>query len=842
VIVHKLTAFLNRVRLQKAIIGISLIVLAAHAAAVLAARPADVNGLTSNLFQLAISQLAMLACLTAAYRADKMIRQFWGFMTASFLLWGVAQALSTYYEYTGRNAKGELTDSFFFFAFSPMLVALLLTPARESRSIDWERTLDFVQAGIVLLTAFLYFFLIPAWQQPFPDQVDKLIYLRFNLRNGLLFLAFGVRALLSTPKALRQVYGRMSVFLFCYGIFGGLANYAWITWGAHTGTPEDLAWELPFVIATILAATWRAEPAAEAEPEPRGIRALFTVHLLPTLVPLLVLGMAYRIGREQLSLAFISVLASVLCYSARLALTHHRQLQGSQALKEAETRFRLLFASNPHPMWVFAQDTLEFLEVNEAAVKHYGYSRQEFLHLKTANLRPREDVPVGLRSLHEEGRSTPSADDCHHQTKDGRILTVAVTAQKLQFGGRKAELVVAEDITEKLHLEDQLRQSQKMEAVGTLAGGVAHDFNNLLTVITGYTRLLQDHLQNNEQVMGQLRHIEKAADRAGSLTRQLLAFSRRQVLQPTLINLSETVQGMGKMLRRVIGEDVELITATAADLSPIKADPGQIEQVIMNLAINAREAMPRGGRLVFETANVTLDREQLRDRPEAQPGEYVMLGVSDTGCGMDDTTKAHLFEPFYTTKKGKGTGLGLSTVYGIVKQSGGHISVTSTPGEGTEFRIYLPRVRQLAASGSEIRPRTVLKGNETVLLVEDDDELRELSRRILKMNGYEVLAAGRDSEAEQICLNYKGEIHVMLTDVIMPGTAGPELALKLAKLRPAMKVLYMSGYTDNAMAKLGTLEPGTAFLQKPFSPTALAQKIRQVLDGSATQEDPVDIK
>ncbi|MCI0349772.1 MAG: ATP-binding protein [Acidobacteriales bacterium] len=817
-------------QLQKAIIGCAFVVLAAHAATVLISRPADVDTLTANLFQVAISQLAMLACVAAALRAQKMIRQFWGFMAASFALWGAAQALSTYYEWTGRNTKGELTDSFFFFAFSPMLVALLLTPARESKSIDWERTLDFVQAGIVLLTAFLYFFLIPAWQQPFPDQVDQLIYLRFNLRNGLLFLAFVLRAQLSTPKALRQVFGRMSLFLLSYGVFGGLANYAWITWGAHTGTPEDLAWEVPFVLATVLAGTWRPETKADNEAEPSGIRALLTVHLLPTLVPLLVLGMAYRIGREQLALAFISVLASVLCYSARLALTHHRQMQSSQALKEAEVRFRLLFASNPHPMWVFAQDTLEFLEVNQAAIRRYGYSLDEFLRMKISHLVPAESVRVS-KIITEPEAAPPGVNHARHKTKDGTILNVAITTQALQFAGRKAELMVAEDVTEKRQLEEQLRQSRKMEAVGTLAGGVAHDFNNLLTVITGYTRLLQDHLQNNEQILSQLRHIEKAADRASSLTRQLLAFSRRQVLQPTLINLSETVQGMGKMLRRVIGEDVELVTATAADLWPIKADPGQVEQVMMNLAINAREAMPEGGRLVFETANVTLEREQLLDQPESRPGEYVMLSVADTGCGMDDATKEHLFEPFFTTKKGKGTGLGLSTVYGIIKQSGGHISVTSAPGEGSTFRIYLPRVQQVSIAGVDVRPRTVLKGNETILLVEDDDELRELTRKILKINGYDVLAAGRDSEAEQICLNYKGEIHLMLTDVIMPGTPGPDLAMKLSKLRPAMKVLYMSGYTDNAMAKLGTLEPGTAFLQKPFSPAGLAQKVRQVLDG-----------
>jgi two-component system cell cycle sensor histidine kinase/response regulator CckA len=816
------------VRFQKVIIGFALLLLAGHAVAIWSAAPAKLSPLASNLFQLAASLAATLACLDAARRAVRVIRQFWAFMMATFLLWCVAQVLWTYNEYVGHIGRGQQpTDILFFFAFGPMLLALLLTPGRESRSIDWERTLDFVQAGIVLLSAFLYFFLIPGLQQASPEEVERLIWLRFNLRNGLLFVAFTFRGLLSTPPSLRQVFLRMAAFLLSYGVLGGIANWGWLKSGPQSGTWLDLAWVAPFVVAIAAAAAWQPERESQEEPEVTGLRALFTVHLLPTLVPLLVLAMAYRIGREQLFLAFVSVLASVLCYSARLAVTHHRQLQTAAQLKETESRFRLLFASNPHPMWVFAQDTQNFLEVNQAAVSRYGYSREEFLRMKVADLQRDDDRSAAGKN-----------GNFRHRTKDGRILNVATSAQGLQFGGRKAELVVAEDITEKLHLEDQLRQSQKMEAVGTLAGGVAHDFNNLLTEITGYTRLLQDRLQNDELVLSQLKHIEKAADRASSLTRQLLAFSRRQMLQPTLVNLNETVLGMGQMLRRVIGEHIELVTATSSDLGHIKADGGQIEQVIMNLAINARDAMPQGGRLIFETENVTLDREQLREHLEARPGEYVLLTVSDTGCGMDDTTKAHLFEPFFTTKRGKGTGLGLSTVYGIIKQSGGHITVESDPGKGTTFRIYLPRAHGKAGTGEEARPRTVLKGNETVLLVEDDDELRELSRKILKMNGYEVLAAARDSEAEQICHSFKNEIHLMLTDVIMPGTAGPELAGKLIKLRPSMKVCYMSGYTDNAMSKLEGLGEGSAFLQKPFSPAALARKIRQVLDGTPVEKTP----
>jgi CheY-like chemotaxis protein/two-component sensor histidine kinase len=371
-----------------------------------------------------------------------------------------------------------------------------------------------------------------------------------------------------------------------------------------------------------------------------------------------------------------------------------------------------------------------------------------------------------------------------------------------------------------------------MEAVGRLAGGVAHDFNNLLTVIQGYCRLLTDRFQLNPEGRDQVKRIEDAAEKAASLTRQLLAFSRKQVLQPRVINLTSLVSNIDKLLRRMIGEDIELLTITPPHLGLVKADPSQIEQVIMNLAVNARDAMPEGGRLTLETANVELDSGYAAEHPGVIPGPYVMLAVSDNGSGMTDETKARIFEPFFTTKEmGRGTGLGLSMVYGIVSQSGGHIWVYSEVGHGTTFKIYLPRTEEGAASPPLEQPAvSTVPGTETILLVEDDAQLRDLVRTILTANGYSVLAP-LDAEAiRAITEDGASKINLLLTDVIMPGINGRELARQFITLNPGIKVLYMSGYTENAIVHHGVLDESTHFLQKPFTPSALTTKVREILD------------
>ena len=418
--------------------------------------------------------------------------------------------------------------------------------------------------------------------------------------------------------------------------------------------------------------------------------------------------------------------------------------------------------------------------------------------------------------------------------KDAKTVTVRQTGRVVRDAAGRLEYfnVLVEDITERKLLEAQFRQAQKMEAVGRLAGGIAHDFNNLLTAILGSAELLLDTLAPEAPEREDLEEIRKAAKRAGELTRQLLAFSRQQVLAPQVLDLNVLVANMEKLLRRLIGEDIELRTALARDLEAVKADSSQLEQVIVNLAVNSRDAMPQGGRLTIETANVELDQAYAEQHFPAQPGSYVLLAVSDTGTGMDAATMSRIFEPFFTTKEtGKGTGLGLATVYGVVKQSGGYIWVYSEPGQGTSFKVYLPRVTEAPQPAPAAPTRAAaLMGSETVLLVEDDEMVRNLARRMLEARGYTVLSASRGEDALGVVERHDGPIDLLVTDVVMPGMSGRSVAQRLLGLRPGLKVLYLSGYTDDAIVRHGMLEPGIAFLQKPFSADALARKVREVLD------------
>jgi hypothetical protein len=391
---------------------------------------------------------------------------------------------------------------------------------------------------------------------------------------------------------------------------------------------------------------------------------------------------------------------------------------------------------------------------------------------------------------------------------------------------------VMRDVTEQRALEAQYRQAQKMEAMGRLAGGVAHDFNNLLTAITGYSELLLARLQEEDTLRRYVEEVKKAGDRAASLTRQLLTFSRQQVLEPRVLDLNSVVANVDKMLRRVIGEDIELVTILVPDLGPVKADPGQLEQVMLNLAVNSRDAMPQGGKLTIETANVELAEASSHRHGELSPGKYVVLAVSDSGCGMTEETQAHIFEPFFTTKdQGKGTGLGLAMVYGIVKQSGGSVWVYSEVGRGTTFKVYLPQVNEKVTAQVPRPPPPVLtRGWETILLVEDEEPVRSLVRSVLEAGGYVVLEARHGEDALVVAEMHKGPIQLLVTDVVMPEMSGPELAEHLAPFHREMKVLYMSGYTEDAIQHHGVLASRTAYLPKPFTPETLARKVREVLN------------
>jgi two-component system, cell cycle sensor histidine kinase and response regulator CckA len=503
------------------------------------------------------------------------------------------------------------------------------------------------------------------------------------------------------------------------------------------------------------------------------------------------------------------------------------------ALRQSESTFRLLFSHNPLPTWVFDSETLKFVQVNDAAVRQYGYSPEEFARMTVFDIRPAEEHEL-LRTLQQEWDKLDQYQGVwKHRRKDGKIFEVEIISHRLDYGGRPVRLVVAQDISERQILEEQLRQAQKMEAVGRLAGGVAHDFNNLLMVIKGHTELLLNVIPVPAPAAKKIEQIDRAADRAAALTRQLLAFSRMQVLQPRVMNVNGVVEEMGKLLPRLIGEHIELILRTSADLGVVRADASQMEQIIMNLAVNARDAMPNGGKLLIETSNADLDHVYSSVHPLVQPGRYVLLAVSDTGTGMDAETQARIFEPFFTTKvQGKGTGLGLATVYGVVKQSGGYVWVYSEVGKGTSFKIYLPRVDQAEDEAPPVVSSEAPRGAGTILLAEDEQEVREVAREFLESGGYTVLEARDGADALRLAEQHTGVIDLLVSDMVMPGMTGQELATRIQEKRKGLRVIFMSGYSEYAAVEAAHSDTGLRLLSKPFSRVVILCAVRDMLNNS----------
>lgn len=515
-----------------------------------------------------------------------------------------------------------------------------------------------------------------------------------------------------------------------------------------------------------------------------------------------------------------------------IALAIERR-RAEEELRKNESLLRLLFEYNPLPTWLYEIESLKFMNVNKAAIELYGYSAEEFGRMSILEIRPEGQRDKALHYINELGADAEEHEFWLHRAKNGRTFEVEVISHELRYAGKRVRLVVAQDISERRQLESQLRQAQKMEAVGRLAGGVAHDFNNLLMVIKGHTELLLSALEPAEQITRKIEQIDKSADRATALTRQLLAFSRMQVLQPQVINLNAIIAEMGKLLPRLIGEDIELVIRTDEDLGTVRADASQMEQVIMNLAVNARDAMPNGGKLVIETANAELDHNYLTSHPLMKAGPYIQLVVTDCGTGMDAETQAHIFEPFFTTKeKGKGTGLGLATVYGIVKQSGGFIWVYSELGKGTSFKIYLPRLDQTTEQTNAPRRAVELpRGSETVLLSEDEQDVREIAREFLESGGYRVIEARDGAEAIELAAKHRGEIQLLVTDMVMPGMTGQELAVKLQMAHPGLCVVFMSGYSEHAATEMANADPSVRLLTKPFSRAAILRTVGESLRG-----------
>ena len=540
---------------------------------------------------------------------------------------------------------------------------------------------------------------------------------------------------------------------------------------------------------------------------------------------------------DQLRTAIIRL--SLFFFLAMLICWLNAALRAAQEdLRRSELNFRSLVTNAPYGI-CRCDSTGKILDANPAFLELLGHtSTSELVGQHIFGLYADNDKWFDLADFLRS--SAPFRGLTAEWKRANNTTTVVRVSGRAVVNGGEGMVfeLFAEDVTERRALEQQLRQSQKMEAVGRLAGGIAHDFNNLLMVILGYSEFLLERLGAEPHLRGPAQEISSAAERASSLTRQLLAFSRKQMLAPRVVNLNDVATENIKMLTRMIGEDVDLVLVPSSTLWPVRADAGQIEQVIMNLAVNARDAMPSGGKLTIETSNVTFDEEQARFHGPLRPGDYVLFAISDTGIGMDTDTQSHIFEPFFTTKGPKGTGLGLSTVYGIVKQSGGYIWVYSEIGRGTTFKIYLPRV---AATGEPVAPvampaerRKLEPGTETILLVEDEANLRYLARQYLEKQGYKVIEAADGAVAMQIAVAHESVIHLLLTDVIMPGMNGRELAQRISEIRPNVKVLYMSGYTENVIGHNGMLDAGIRLLQKPFNLRDLKSIVREVLDATPT--------
>ena len=513
------------------------------------------------------------------------------------------------------------------------------------------------------------------------------------------------------------------------------------------------------------------------------------------------------------------------------------RLKAERAYSETEAKYKMFIEQVAavsyiaevgfHGKWHYVSPQVETI---------FGYTPEEWLADSEHWVRhvAEEDHPLVEAAEENCMRAKRFQAEYRLKRKDGRIIWVSDNAVFVP-GSESHPLMegIIVDITERRVLEDQLQQARRMEAVGRLAGGVAHDFNNLLTIIKGYVELALNRIGGQPELRGNIQQIADAAERAVTLVRQLLAFSRKQVLKPKVLDLNGVVLNMDKMVRRLMSENIEMRTSVEKNLGAVKADPGQIEQVILNLIVNARDAMPDGGKLWIETRNIELDSGMANDQASIKPGLYVMLSVRDTGVGISAETLPHIFEPFYTTKgSSRGTGLGLSTVYGIVKQSGGHIEVASELGKGTTFKVFLPRVEEAAQrpQKAEWAEPATGAGGETILLVEDEPAVRELARTVLSEQGYTVIEAQNSEDAVRLAGRHRSEIHLLLTDVMMPGMSGRDLAKHLTALHPYLRVLYMSGYTHNVIGENGTLEEGLSFLQKPFSPKALTLRVRETLD------------
>jgi two-component system, cell cycle sensor histidine kinase and response regulator CckA len=799
--------------------------------AALGAAPFDrtTSQIVTDLVQLALCVLASIALVKAAFHARALDRWFWALIASSVVVWALGQLFWTLH-LQGLSSSGVLAPSDFLFLASsaPLLLAFVVRPDRPRKA-----ALGFVfDLGLLVvfsLHTYVYFslgYLIGGQESRYHEWLNAL----GNLDSALVLVVV-LWAIRRARPPWQSAYCDLA--LVCLMLHGGstLSSYL-VLLGDYRPGLYDLPWVLPFVWLSFVGFEWRAGTVAVEDrtnaPDfidtRRGlVLAILAVVAVPALH--LVTELVTTPPRDLSRLRhFLTLLTAILLGALFLA----RQLvllRRTEALHlEREKSLKRLFDSNPLPQFLCENEGLRILEVNRAAERAYGYSREEFLEMSLSALHPEGELPTLESSMDEAtgpGRDGRLSGDWHHRSLDRQVRVVELTARALELGLRDVLLVVVADVTAHRDLEERLRHSQKMEALGRLAGGVAHDFNNLLTAILGYCSLLGMKLRETSLLVF-LREIEKSGERAAALTRQLLAFSRKQMMVPQVLDLGVVLRELRMMLRPLLSEDIELSIDIANDLKPVRADRGQIEQVFLNLVVNARDAMPRGGKLGVALYN---------ECAASGPGSIVLL-VTDTGTGMTPAVRSRVFEPFFTTKaEGKGTGLGLATVYGIVTQSGGTVSLDSEPGQGSRFVVRLPLSEEIDSIAPPKQETSAAPaGSANILLVEDEETVRSLTARVLEEQGHRVLVAANGPEALALAGLESADIDLVVTDVIMPGMKGPELVAKLLELRPSLKVLYVSGYAADSLGLGGRIDGEIPFLPKPFTASVLARRVREVLD------------
>jgi len=830
--------------MPRKLLTLSVVIIALHLVQEALIGTSPLGSFLANSLQIFTACVAAVVCFQASRRATGFARPFWVLIGSSFLVWAVANMGWVYYE-SFLHVEPP-TDSVFPFLVESrslfLAMALLLDQKEDSNGLDLASFFDFVQLLIIFALIYLGWYYLPILHENRHAALVRAAEMEIGEDLVVLSLAL-LQAKRAHTKPMRSLYLGFAGYFGLLTLGAFITDYELLITEVPTGTWLDLLSTVPFLVGAWWAARWK--PSANFYPATRREKSLASLLLNNTifaLAPLIVLLQAAQLGPGWRRLSFSLLGVSILCFAVRLALSEFREVRSSLSAHkadrerlEAESKFRIAFHANPESISITALDDGKYLEVNNAFVATMGYERSELIGKSSLELGLWVDAQDRVRMVEKLRRGERViASAVRARTKSGAERELLLSADPVQVQGQPCILTILRDVTEERLREQQSQQAQRMEAIGRLAGGVAHDFNNILMIASANVQLLEESKHDPAKIERYARQIRSATGRGASLTRQLLAFGRRQMLNPSILDLNAVVSELWKMLPRLLGEDIDTVLSLQPDLGRVSADRGQIEQVIMNLAVNARDAMPRGGRLTVKTADEVLDEAGRGHGGEIPPGRYVVLAVSDTGVGMSPEVKAQVFDPFFTTKElGKGTGLGLATVYGIVKQSGGYISLHSEVGSGAAFKVFLPRV-QAKAPERDIKPAKehVPAGSGTILLVEDEAALRQVTTEYLRSKGYAVVDAGDGEAALRLCKSHPGPIDLLITDIVMPGSSGPSVAKAILEARPGVRTIFISGYTDRSLGS-ELLGPDAAFLQKPVSLDTLARMVHSMLNGKS---------